>query len=270
MIGTAREQLGHTLSLARSVGIFSALNLVGRRKLGLSKAVTVSCGPHRLTVRPGDSDAFVLAQIFTAREYDAHPFWMERLNAVAAGFRRAGQVPLIVDAGANVGYSALYLAEHFPDAVVIAVEPDANCLELLRRNCGHNPRIRALHAALWSHGNGVDLDSRDESSWANRVSDGGSTPSVTLDTLIAEIPNAAPLIVKLDIEGAETEVCRASPGVVSSFACIMVEPHDWMLPGAGGLSPLYEAVAGKKMDTLIRDEALMLFDCAVLAAVTSH
>ena len=33
MIATAREQLGHTLSLARSVGVLSALNLVGRREL---------------------------------------------------------------------------------------------------------------------------------------------------------------------------------------------------------------------------------------------
>jgi len=188
------------------------------------------------------------------------------LNAVAAGYRQAGQVPVIIDAGANVGYSALYLAHHFPDAIVIAVEPDENCVELIKRNCGDNPRIRPVHAAVWSHGNGVDLDSRDEGSWANRVSDGGATPSVTLEKLIADVPNAAPLIVKLDIEGAETEVCRASSDAVSSFACIMIEPHDWMLPGSGGLSPLYGAVAGKKMDTLIRDETLMLFDCAVLDA----
>ena len=121
-----------------------------------------------------------------------------------------------------------------------------------------------MHAAVWSHENGVDLTTRDEGSWANRVTDRGTTPSVTLETLIAQIPDAAPFIVKLDIEGAESEVCQASPDAVSSFACIMIEPHDWMLPGSGGLSSLYGAVAGKKMDTLIRDETLMLFDCAVL------
>jgi len=259
-----REKLGHTLSLAQSIGTLSALNLVARRSLGMAKPVAVTCGAHRLTVRPLDSDPFVLAQIFTEREYDAHPFWMERLNAVAAQLRQAGQVPLIIDAGANVGYSALYLAEHFPDAVILAVEPDRHCVDLIERNCAGNPRIRPVHAAVWSHENGVDLTTRDEGSWANRVTDIGTTPSVTLETLIAEVPNAAPFIVKLDIEGAESEVCQASPGAVASFACIMIEPHDWMLPGSGGLAPLYEAVAGKKMDTLIRDETLMLFDCAVL------
>jgi FkbM family methyltransferase len=259
-----REKAGHTLSLAQSIGLASALNLVTRRGLGWAKPVSVRCGPHNLLVRPCDSDPFVLAQIFTEREYDAHPFWMERLNMVAAGIRRSGQVPLIIDAGANVGYSALYLAENFPDAVILAVEPDRACVDLIEQNCAGNARIRAVHAAVWSHENGVDLTTRDEGSWANRVSDVGATRSVTLETLIDEIPDAAPFIVKLDIEGAEAEVCRASPHAVSSFPCIMIEPHDWMLPGSGGLAPLYEAVAGKKVDTLIRDETLMLFDCAVL------
>lgn len=261
-----REKLGHTLALSQSIGLPAALSLVARRALGVSRPVTVRCGAHRLTVRPCDSDPFVLAQIFTAREYDAHPFWMTRLNAVASEVAGAGGVPVIIDAGANVGYSALYLAEHFPDAVILAVEPDPACVQLIERNCAHHPRIRPVHAALWSHGDGVDLSAGDEGSWANRVSGRGTTPSVTLETLLDGIAGAVPFIVKLDIEGAESEVCQASPEAIASFACIMIEPHDWMLPGSGGLAPLYDAVAGKKMDTLIRDETLMLFDCSVSEA----
>ncbi|MEH3128357.1 MAG: FkbM family methyltransferase [Mycolicibacterium neoaurum] len=252
--------------MSQSIGLPAAVSLVTRRALGMSRTVTVQCGVHRLAVRPCDSDPFVLAQIFTAHEYDAHPFWMTRLNMVASEITRAGGVPVIIDAGANVGYSALYLAEHFPDATILAVEPDGACVRLIERNCAHHPRIRPVHAALWSHGDGVDLSAGDEGSWANRVADKGATPSVTVETLLDGIAGAVPFIVKLDIEGAESEVCQASPDAIASFACIMIEPHDWMLPGSGGLAPLYEAVAGKKMDTLIRDETLMLFDCAVLQA----
>ncbi|UXA20226.1 FkbM family methyltransferase [Mycobacterium sp. SMC-4] len=270
MIGTAREQVGHVLALAQSIGALAALKLVICRALGRARPVAVPCGPHRLWVRPTDSDPYVLAQIFTAGEYDAPPYWMTRLQAHAAELRAAGGVPLIIDAGANVGYSALYLADRFPDAIVIAVEPDAGCVEILRRNCAVNSRIHPVRAALWSHDRGVDLVNRDHGSWANRVADGGSTtPSVTLDQLIAQVAEAAPLIVKLDIEGAETEVCAASPQAIASFACIMIEPHDWMLPGSGGLSPLYAAMAGKKVDTVIRDETMMFFDCAVLAAAVA-
>jgi FkbM family methyltransferase len=261
-----REVLGHTLELAHSIGIASAVSLVIRRLLGMTAPVTVTCDGHRLAVRPCDSDPFVLVQIFTKREYDARPFWMTRLNTVAAGMRTSGRVPVIVDAGANVGYSALYLADHFPDAVVVAVEPDPECVAQIRANCAANQRIRVVHAALWSHGDGVDLTNRDEGSWANRVVDGGNTPSVTLESILTEVVGAAPFLLKLDIEGAETEVCRASPHLLSRFACIMIEPHDWMLPGSGGLTPLYDAVAGRKTDTLIRDETLMLFDCAAVDA----
>ena len=260
-----RERLGHVLELAQCIGWFAAVDLVARRMLGLRKPVIVTWREHSLTVRPCDSDPFVLVQMFTRREYDPMPFWMARLNAAAAELRERGRVPLIVDAGANVGYSALYLAVHFPDAIVVAVEPDPACVEMIKVNSVDCQRIRVVHAALWSHEGGVNLITPDGGSWANRVSDGGRTPSVTLDSLLASVPGAAPLILKLDIEGAETEVCRSAPQRISEFACIMIEPHDWMLPGSGGLSPLYEAVAGKKTDTLIRREVLMLFDCVVAA-----
>jgi len=46
------------------------------------------------------------------------------------------------------------------------------------------------------------------------------------------------LILKLDIEGSEKEVIEADPGVVCSAMCIMIEPHDFMQPGRGCLTPL--------------------------------
>ena len=57
--------------------------------------------------------------------------------------------------------------------------------------------------------------------------------------------NARPLILKLDIEGAEREVCDAAPEVVRAFPCIMIEPHDSRIPGAGCLSLLFEQLQEK-------------------------
>lgn len=267
MIEKVRMLMGHLLALTSGIGLLPALNLLLRRAFGMTQAVTVSCGPYRLDVRPADSDPYVLTQIFTAREYAAHPFWGARLNAIAAALRRAGRVPVIIDAGANVGYSALFLADQFPDAVVLAVEPDEDCVALIERNCGDHPRIAVVRAALWSHRNGVEVNHPMGESWANRVSDTGTTPSVTLEQLLEQVAGAAPLVLKLDIEGAEAEVCAASAAAVAAFPCIMIEPHDWMLPGSGVLSPLYSAIAGKQMDTVIRGEVLMLFDCAAAEGI---
>jgi FkbM family methyltransferase len=256
--------VSYYLRLCQAIGLIGAINLTVRRKLGFSRPVSISCGRHSLTVRPTDSDTGVLAQIFGFHEYETQAFRTDHLNDLAAHWKRDGATPLIVDAGANVGYSTLYFADQFPDATVIAVEPDDECVALIRRHCAGNPRIIIVHAALWSHENGVRIDNQEADSWARRVSEGGITPSLTLRSLLGMVPNARPLLLKLDIEGAEAEVCQASPEQVARFPCIMIEPHDWMLPGTACLDALYRAVAGRKMDTLVVGETLALFDSEIV------
>jgi hypothetical protein len=49
-------------------------------------------------------------------------------------------VPPIIDAGADSGASALTLAVSWPKTWVIAIEPDAVALELLRSTTGGLPK----------------------------------------------------------------------------------------------------------------------------------
>jgi FkbM family methyltransferase len=220
---------------------------------------------HELRLRPLDSDLFVAAQIFGWQEYDLGREVTTALNRLAHIWRAEGFTPLIVDAGANVGYSSLYFARAFPEAMVVAVEPDRDSFSLLTTNCAAELRIRPVHAALWSHERGVAMTGGGQGSWSLRVESGGATPSVTLDGLMALAPKPRPLIVKLDIEGAEREVCEAAGGILRQAPCIMIEPHDFMIPGSACLSGLYRAVAGRTLDTVLRGENLMLFDSALAA-----
>jgi FkbM family methyltransferase len=129
---------------------------------------------------------------------------------------------------------------------VLAVEPDGVTIDALKRNCVGNERIVPVHAALWSHEKGVNLRPADApASWAQSVEEGGSAPSRRLDLLLAEIPRARLLLIKLDIEGAEREVCSSAQELMSTADCILIEPHDLMLPGASCLAPLYSALAGR-------------------------
>ena len=76
---------------------------------------------------------------------------------------------------------------------------------------------------------------------------------------MASVSTSRLLILKLDIEGSEKDVIEADPGVVCSAMCIMIEPHDFMRPGLACLTPLFAAVAGKQVDTVISGENLFLF-----------
>ena len=60
-------------------------------------------------VRPCTADVSTFKKIFVWRGYDLHyPF----------------QPRVILDAGANIGLSSIWFARRFPDARVIAVEPE--------------------------------------------------------------------------------------------------------------------------------------------------
>ena len=196
-------------------------------------------------------------------EYDLGPIGAA-LNRTAISWRKEGLVPLVIDGGGNVGYSALYFAKSFPAAVVVAVEADPETFEQLKQNCQNETQILPIHAALWSHERGVHLRPGGRDSWSVRVDgDEGLTPSILLSSIVERVRGARLLLIKLDIEGAEREVCGAAQSELSAVPCVVVEPHDFMLPGAGCLTPLFQAVAGRSVDTLIRGENLVIVDSSV-------
>src|SRR5262245_9783341 len=73
---------------------------------------------HPLFVRRGSSDLSVFDQIFIQREYAC----LDDLTGVR----------LIIDCGANVGYSSAYLLSRHPNSRIIAVESDPENFAMLR------------------------------------------------------------------------------------------------------------------------------------------
>jgi FkbM family methyltransferase len=259
-------RLSHVHGLARAVGIAKAAHILIARLVGYKKSIPtrpkkVSVGS--IEVRPQDSDLFVLSQIFGWAEYDIGDHRRNLLIKHMKAVLDRGNQPIIVDAGSNVGYSALYFAEMYPDAVVLAVEPSIDAFQQTRRNCAINKRIKPVHAALWLHDGGVEILGTTSSSWSNRVQDADGpnrVASMRLEQLLTLVPQAELVLLKLDIEGAEREVCQTSANIIRDTPCILVEPHDFKFPGAACLTPLFSAIAGKRVDTLLIGENLLLFD----------
>jgi hypothetical protein len=81
------------------------------------------------------------------------------------------------------------------------------------------------------------------------------------------VPGGLPLIIKLDIEGAEGEVCRSSPELLRKAACLLIEPHDYLNPGSSCLSPLYDALKGRQVDTLLVGEYIALIASSLVRDV---
>ncbi len=262
------------IPLVRALGLVAAANILARRKLGFARAIAVRLGPgkEQAKLRPCDSDLFVASQIFGTREYDLGADITKILNLVSSAWLDEGIQPLIIDGGANVGYSSIFFSSTYPTAKVIALEVEPQTYAMLEANVSHHPNVSPRLAALWSHDRGVSLMLGSKRSWSNFVTDKPSshelTPSVRLDQLVGT--NERVLLIKLDIEGSEREVCSTSREVLRSSPVIVIEPHDWMLPGKACLAPLLSALEGQDRDIIISGENLVILDKAITVAASKN
>ena len=171
-------------------------------------------------VRPGTSDMDVFHQVFVRREYAC-------LDAVP-------EPRLIIDGGANVGYSAVWFLIQFPTAKVIAVEPDPANADLLERNLKpFGDRVRVVRSALWPRPAGLVVrPGGDGRAWAWRVRESAAweIPDVTvteIGVLLLDSGEPRISILKLRVEGAEQQIFAAgAPNWLSRTDAVAIELHD--------------------------------------------
>jgi FkbM family methyltransferase len=201
----------------------------------------VTCFGKHLTIlhRCSFADRSVLRQCFHDNQYDilcyAHGDHLQLIyNQIVA----SGRQPLIIDCGANIGASVLWFLSRYPKAHALAIEPAPDNFALLRHNCtGYDVDLREAGVAACA-GEG-HLSDPGQGAWAYRTDDetatGPTVPMVALNTLIADKIAAGyiPFILKIDIEGAEKDLFQGDCEQLNIFPLIVIEPHDWMLPGQG-------------------------------------
>jgi FkbM family methyltransferase len=213
---------------------------------------------HRST-----ADFGVLKQIFKKRDYalDRH----RRGSDIVQEYERIGQAgrrALIVDAGANIGASAVWFSKAFPQAQIAAFEPDHENCQLLTRNTA-DLNVEVHHAAVSSADGFVDLADPGIGEWGyqTQVNASGSIKSVGLNHFVAQKMDAGfdPLIAKIDIEGAEGELFSQHTDWVSKFPLIIIELHDWLRPGQGTSHSFLRTIAPLNRDFVYSGENIFSF-----------
>ncbi len=138
--------------------------------------------------------------------------------------------PSIVDLGSNIGGFALFVFENFPKANVVSVEAAPDTFEILNRNQEINAQRnwKVVQAAVWIENGYVNLDRR-QASTGHRIaedgSDGESIPAMRLDNILAESESDSIDLMKMDIEGAETDVVPANEAVFERTKILVIEIH---------------------------------------------
>jgi FkbM family methyltransferase len=144
----------------------------------------------------------------------------------------------IVDLGANVGMASAWFRGRYPEARIVAVEPDPDTFAKLERNLAGDDAVTLVNAAVAGEAGEVELFqpsgySISSSLSASRDDQGASSARVracTLDELWTELGLERVDLLKLDVEGAELEVLEGFTRI-DSVGAIVGEAHPKLLEG---------------------------------------
>lgn len=252
--------------VASGLKLFSAVE--AGKPTGASKRLALSLPGYTAPVHLRDTlaDRSTFWQCLVQRQYETNHFpqharLMERYDELL----KRGETPLVIDCGGNIGLGAIWFAHLFPKARIVSIEPDDNNLEMLRLNTvAFGDRITIVKGGIWDQHGGLNIINPNSGSAAFRVefleeAGRGSIPAYTIDDLCHLGGSSTPLVVKLDIEGAQAHLFASNTDWVSRTTLITLELDDWLLPWQGTSRNFFSCLSRYPFDYLLGGESIFCF-----------
>jgi len=166
--------------------------------------------------RPGTSDAHVLWDTFHGL-YHLPPVSLAEHST-------------ILDLGCNVGYTMVHFASLYPTARILGFEMDEENCQMAERNTRpFAARCKVVHAAVWKSAGEISYEGADPSAF--RVVVGGApdrkrVAAKTLGGIFEEFGLAHVDYLKMDIEGAESDVLGGGGSWTERVSSMKIEVHE--------------------------------------------
>lgn len=144
---------------------------------------------------------------------------------------------VIIDAGANIGLFSVLMANLYPQAKILAIEPDPDNFKHLKKNTDFYTQINLLNYGLWSKNTVLEIIDENFGKSGTRVKEAGPDSNSSLKAIsIPELMNNFNLnridLLKIDIEGSEKELfSRNEDQWLPKTKTLIIELHDKMVPG---------------------------------------
>ena len=174
---------------------------------------------RNLIIRNNTSDFKVFEQIYLFKEYNINvPF----------------EPKVIVDAGANVGYASIYFSKRFPNAKIVAIEPEESNYQVMKKNIEKWKNISPINKGLWYEKTELFIDNPSSNKWSFELtsesrSHGIKLPTITVEEILVKYGQID--IFKIDIEGAEKELFSINTDWIKKVKLVIIETHDSLKEG---------------------------------------
>ena len=224
MIGQLKRALKRVAQHRRMMGTGNALYFLFNELTKNEKLKVITIAGEQVYVRTATTDIDVVQNFLVGQEY---------------GNIKCSDPSVIIDAGANIGISAIYFAKKYPNSRIFAIEPEQGNYDVLEKNIMKFKNIVPIKAALWGEPGARTIRNRLTGHWGYTVSDtnnkteatGQEIDCITIGSLLEKYNIGAVDILKIDIEGGEKNVLEASTGWIDKVKIITVELHDRICMG---------------------------------------
>jgi FkbM family methyltransferase len=203
--------------------------------------------PYPMRLRSNTSDVKVFEEVFLHKTYDL------KLDI---------KPKFILDCGANIGLSSIFLKSRFPDSFIVAVEPEVSNYMLAEHNLSYYyPSIECIKAAIWHRTSRLRIQNKNSGKWAFRVEEcsadeEGGIEAVTIGQIMRRYKRGSIDILKIDIEGAESELFSGNyEEWLPNAKLIMIELHDHIRKGSS--KPFFSALSRHDFSVSVRENILL-------------
>jgi len=174
-----------------------------------------------LIVRKGTTDRHIFRQIFITNDC--------RIPVKI-------KPKLIIDGGANVGYSSLWFMNKYPGAKIMAIEPEESNYKVLEKNVKGWENIVPIKAGMWHKNVFLKIVDDGSGEWGFRTEEvdsleEGSIKAITIDEILKLSGCDKIDILKIDIEGAEKELFSENYSWLNKVNILVIELHDRLKKG---------------------------------------
>jgi FkbM family methyltransferase len=203
---------------------------------------------HKIYLRGGTSDIRVFDEVFFTEDYY---------------FNYAVKPRIIVDCGANVGLTAVYLSNFFPEARIISIEPDFENFALLQKNTEAYNNVECLQKGVWNKEALLEITNR-----STNISSGftveevaqrsnESIEAITIPAILKRYSIDTIDVLKIDIEGAEKELFSLGTECwLPRVKHLVIETHDNVKRGT--TKSVFTALSNYDYSMLIRGQNLFI------------
>jgi FkbM family methyltransferase len=197
-------QLMMDFTLSRFIGLFPNVQFNQLRHICLR-------GDIKIAYRLNKGDLHSIREIWFAEEY-----WLP--------FESSGGI--LLDLGANIGMTSLWLSKKYAFSQVIAVEPDLTNAEMVRDNFRLNSiNGKVLQAAIGPNEGTARFQSSRISNLGKLSANGSWVQVYSVNSLIEKYSIPRFSLIKIDIEGGEQSLFEGPTEWLDRTDAIIIELH---------------------------------------------